>query len=117
MADELRLTEEERILEHLERPPEHGGRRGRRLMTALIAIAAVLGFCIVLVYAYKMGQQDRSPAAPPIIKAQEGPEKVRPETPGGMNVPDRDKEIFSRLEWREQPDRVERLLPPPDKPM
>jgi cell division septation protein DedD len=117
MADELRLTEEERIVEHLERPPERGGRRGRRLMTALIAIAAVLGFGVVLVYAYKMGQQDGSPAAPPIIKAQEGPEKVRPETPGGMKVPDRDKEIFSRLESREQPDRVERLLPPPDKPM
>ncbi len=117
MADEVRLTEEDRIVEQGERPPARSGRRGRRLMTALIAIAAVLGFGVVLVYAYKKGHDDGSTNVPPIIKAQEGPEKVRPETPGGMKVPDRDKEIFSRLESREQPDRVERLLPPPDKPM
>ncbi len=114
MPDEVRRIEEEIIIERSEYLSERGG---RRLLSALIAIAAVLGFAVVLVYAYWLGQEDGSAAAPLIIKAHKGPEKIRPETPGGMKVPDRDKEVFSRLDSREQHDRVERLLPPPDKPL
>lgn len=98
-------------------PPEHRPRTGRRILTALVAIAALLGFGVVLVYAYNKGRQDGAPDTPPIIRAKEGPVKVRPDNPGGMKVPDRDKEVFSRLEPGKDAERVERLLPPPEKPM
>ena len=117
MADEFRPDDDDRILTRSNPVRERHGRRGRRVMTALIAVAAVLGFGVILLYAYNKGKQDAGSGAPPVIQAQEGMTKVRPETPGGMNVPDRDKEIFSRLETGDRPDNVERLLPPPDKPV
>jgi len=86
-------------------------------MTALVAVAAVLGFGVVLVYAYNKGRQDGTGKVPPVIQAQEGPSKIRPDNPGGMKVPNQDKEVFSRLENDKQAGKVERLLPAPEKPM
>ena len=86
-------------------------------MTGLVAVAAVLGFGVVLVYAYNKGKQDSSDKTPPVIAAKEGPSKIRPESPGGMKVPNQDKEVFNRLEADKQTGGVERLLPPPEKPM
>ena len=91
--------------------------RSRRLMGALAAVAVVCGVGAMMLYAYNKGRQHGAAGEPPIIRAQEGPIKVRPEEPGGMTVPDRDKEVFTRLETGERPANVERLLPPPDNPV
>ena len=91
--------------------------RSRRLMGTLAAVAVVCGVGAMMVYAYNKGRQHGAAGEPPIIRAQEGPIKVRPEEPGGMTVPDRDKEVFTRLETGERPANVERLLPPPDSPV
>ena len=117
MADEFRPDEEDRIVPPEYAEPERYGRRGRRIMTGLVAVAAVLGFGVVLVYAYNKGREDGTSKVPPVIQAQEGPTKVRPDSPGGMKVPNRDKEVFSRLETEKPEGRVERLLPVPEKPM
>ena len=63
----------------------------------------------------------------PLIKADPGPIKVRPESPGGLRVPDRDKLVYDRIQGKppkggegEGPseDRgPERLLPPPEQPL
>lgn len=53
----------------------------------------------------------------PIVRADITPIKVRPENPGGMDVPNRDKTIYEQLgpaDAREG--KVERLLPPPEEP-
>ena len=117
MSDNFRPGDVDRIA-----PAEPSGsisdnRRARQLMTGLFAVAALLGFGVVLVYAYNKGKQDGTANVPPIIKAQEGPSKIRPENPGGMKVPNQDKEVFSRLENGKSIGGVERLLPPPEKPM
>ena len=91
--------------------------RSRRLMAALVAVAVVCGVVVMLVYAYNKGRQHGAAGEPPIVRAQKGPIKVRPEEPGGMTVPDRDKEVFTRLETGNKPVNVERLLPPPDNPV
>ena len=118
MADDFRSVESDRTdLREAAMDVSHHSRRGRHIMTALVAIAAVLGFCVVILYAYNKGRQAAETKVPPVIQAQEGPVKVRPESPGGMKVPNRDKEVFTRLEAEKQPERVERLLPPPEKPM
>ncbi len=49
----------------------------------------------------------------PLIRADFGPVKVRPEKPGGMEVPDRDKLVYQRMQSGAPEPRVERLLPPP----
>lgn len=53
----------------------------------------------------------------PIVRADEEPYKVQPEQPGGLDIPNRDKLIYGRLRGQEQPGRVERLIPAPERPM
>jgi hypothetical protein len=48
----------------------------------------------------------------PLIREDARPTKVKPEKPGGMEVPDRDKLIYTQKRAT-----VEHLLPPPEKPM
>ena len=53
----------------------------------------------------------------PLIMADKGPVKVRPISPGGMEVPDRDKLVYDRMQGNGERPRVERLLPPPETPL
>jgi len=117
MADDFRPDVDDRIVPPEQDEPASYNRRGKRVMTGLVAVAAVLGFGVVLVYAYNKGKQDGPGKVPPVIQAEEGPSKIRPENPGGMKVPNRDKEVFNRLETDNKSSTVERLLPPPEKPM
>jgi len=57
------------------------------------------------------------PSAPPLIRADDGPIKIRPEDPGGMAVPDQDKLIYQTLNGGLVEETVERLLPPPEEPL
>ncbi len=62
----------------------------------------------------------------PLVKADPGPAKVRPENPGGLRVPDRDKLVYDRIQGKSggpgqqggPPEKgAERLLPPPEQPL
>lgn len=57
----------------------------------------------------------------PLVRAAPGPVKVRPENPGGLRVPDRDKLVYDRIQGgnggSEAPRGPERLLPPPEQPL
>jgi cell division septation protein DedD len=70
-------------------------------------------------FAYKAGERRGAEGVAPVIVAGSGPDKVRPDQPGGMDVPNRDKQIYERLnsDRGQQPARVERLLPGPEAPM
>jgi cell division septation protein DedD len=57
------------------------------------------------------------PSAPRLIRADDGPIKIRPEDPGGMAVPDQDKLIYQSLNGGLVEETVERLLPPPEEPL
>ena len=48
----------------------------------------------------------------PLIRADTRPMRVKPENPGGMQIPDRDMLIYGQ-----QRPQVEHLLPPPEQPM
>lgn len=117
MADGLLPTDQDRqAQEEMPRKPQNG-RYGRRVMQALLSVALCLGVGAAVLYAYNKGREAGESKLPPIIQAQEGPTKVRPENPGGMQVPYQDKEVFTRLTAEKQPDHVERLLPPPEQPI
>ncbi|MFQ5765475.1 MAG: SPOR domain-containing protein [Rhodospirillales bacterium] len=57
----------------------------------------------------------------PLVKAAAGPVKVRPENPGGLKVPDRDKLVYDRIggasDGKGAARGPERLLPPPEQPL
>ena len=91
---------------------------GLRLpMIALIAIGAVAAFGTSIWYAYQYGVNQQVAANPPLIKADPGPTKLKPDDPGGMAVPDRDKLVYDRVTDSPPEPRTERLLPPPEEPL
>ncbi len=53
----------------------------------------------------------------PLIQADSRPYKVRPDDPGGLQIPNRDKLVYDRLTGEERPAPVERLLPAPERPL
>ncbi len=95
------------------RPPA----ASRLPVIALIAVGAVFAFGTSIWYAYQYGVNQQVAANPPLIKAEPGPTKLKPDDPGGMEVPDRDKLVYDRVTGTPSEPRTERLLPPADQPM
>lgn len=79
------------------------------------ALGVLAAFAAGIWYAY-VNADDARFQSPPLIKAPQEPVKVRPENPGGLQVPDRDKLVLKSIEGQEEP-KVEKLLPPPERPM
>ncbi|MFM8799799.1 MAG: hypothetical protein ACKOEE_04460, partial [Tagaea sp.] len=108
-----------------------GGRRWGRWIAFLFVFAAVVGFGSLLAHIYletRDGGVD--PAALPVVRADNRPMKIRPDTPGGIEVPFQDKEIFDRVGQQASGVRdgqtaaqqgagrgPERLLPGPEQPL
>ena len=91
-------------------------RKLQRYLPVAAAVVAIGSFGAITWYAYNQGVLEGSEVAAPLIKPK-GPLKIPPESPGGVEVPNRDKFVYSQLENREIDDRkVERLLPPPEQP-
>jgi hypothetical protein len=90
--------------------------RFRGLVASLVAFVVMGVFAGGLWFAYQQGLKHAGiitgAADVPLIRADERPTKVKPEKPGGMEVPDRDKLIYTQKRAA-----VEHLLPPPEKPM
>ncbi|NQU55910.1 MAG: SPOR domain-containing protein [Rhodospirillales bacterium] len=88
-------------------------RRGTWLMLLTVLIGAVAGAGW-----YYYGEQMMAGEGDelPVIRAAEGPVKIRPKTPGGMAIPDRDKLVYDRMNGDAPEPRIERLLPLPEMP-
>lgn len=99
---------------------ENDGPAGRRrpLAAAVGAVLAFAAFAALLVYrAYEDGRGRGPGAAPVVIAPEPGPYKMRPETPGGMAVPDRDKEVYDTIAAAPPGRGGERFAPGPERPM
>ena len=119
------MPERPRMIEEGDRPgppplmsEEKTKGRGLTILAATLAVAAFAG---IVWYAYDQGRRIGSETAAPMIKADTAPTKVRPDSPGGMEVPHQDKLVLDDLgSGRGTPNgesRVERLLPPPETPL
>jgi outer membrane biosynthesis protein TonB len=90
--------------------------RRNRWLAAVVALAALTGFAGIAWYATSKGRQNPGAVAP-LITAERDPVKERPVEPGGMEVPNRNLQVFNRMNPDAQPQRVERLLPPAEAPV
>jgi cell division septation protein DedD len=92
------------------------GPRFRGLLAGFVVLLVIGVFVGGLWFAYQQGLRHggaiTGAADVPLIRADERPTKMKPENPGGMVVPDRDKLIYTQKRTA-----VEHLLPPPEKPM
>ncbi|MDF1733890.1 MAG: SPOR domain-containing protein [Minwuia sp.] len=90
-----------------------------RLIAGFVVLMALAAFVVVMWFVFQEDQADGrigSGTAIPVVRAPDGPDRQRPENPGGAEVPDRDKsvfETFNKVE-DERTETVERLLPPPE---
>lgn len=111
----------ERTLAELE-SEETGSTKRRKqlgLLPILVGVVALAGFGGILYYVYDTGVREGSEVAAPIL-IPEGPVKIKPEDPGGLDVPHRDKTVYSVVENGGEgvpAAEVETLLPPPEDPM
>lgn len=95
---------------------ETGDEAGRGRMVLLLAVVFVIAAAALLYVVFQQGVRTGGRNAPPVIVADSGPEKIKPEDPGGLDVPHQDKTVYDRVSG-ESADRVERLLPEPEEPV
>ena len=102
---------------------QDGAREGRaprwlrKLLSGTVGVAALVAFGGLLLHAYGESQSSASGRTPALIEADPGPFKVKPDSPGGRAVPDRDKRIYDRFAAAPPERSPERLLPPPEVPL
>ena len=92
-------------------PKRRRGVRSAVIVTVLLFI--VVGAWAIWGEYLTGGSSDRIP----VVRAPSGPIKVRPDSPGGINIPNRDKLVYDRLEKKPPERRAETLLPQPEKPL
>ena len=100
------------------RPDGVGRRRWLRgFVSGTVGVLALVGSAGLLLHAYSEARSSAGGRAELLIKAEPGPFKVKPESPGGRTVPDRDKKIYDRIQAKPAGEPVERLLPEPEAPL
>jgi hypothetical protein len=116
MSYQLGSVGSDQRAEAFDQPAEREARpRSRAALAAVVALIVMGIFAGGLWFAYVQGLRHANAggsADVPLIRADERPTKVKPEKPGGMEIPDRDKLIYTQKRAA-----VEHLLPPPEKPM
>ncbi|EWY40383.1 hypothetical protein N825_36115, partial [Skermanella stibiiresistens SB22] len=101
-------------------PDARPSRGRRRLLAPILAAVGLMLFFAIVWFTYNSGQDGTTEGGMPLIKADGTPTKLRPDQPGGMNVPHQDKLIYDRLKAENgntETAAVERLLPPPESPL
>jgi cell division protein FtsN len=87
------------------------------VLPILIAAAALVCVAGVIFVGYSWFFAGNKDSAVPVVQAADDPVKVKPASPGGLEVPYQDKLVLNQegSETDKQP-AVERLLPPPETP-
>lgn len=90
---------------------------GLRFLVMGGAIAALGIFAGFLWYGYSQSKDANDGLTPPTIKADAGPTKVKPDTPGGLDIPHQDKTVYNRMDVGAKDGEPKDLLAAPESPM
>lgn len=97
-------------------PVDPSARRPKAWLVAAAALPVIaLGAVTWIVYDAVMGEP--SGGAVPYIMAEPGPEKVRPQQEGGLEVPNQDIRVYNELNGSPALPEAEVLLPAPEIPV
>ncbi|MBO6949571.1 MAG: SPOR domain-containing protein [Rhodospirillales bacterium] len=88
-----------------------------KLLAVLVCVTLILGGVWIGFGERIMAMFGPSDGDVPVIAADPAPIKVRPENPGGMQVPNQGRLVYGVVDGSSTQPRVERLLPSPEKPV
>lgn len=93
-----------------------------RLIAGFVLLVAVMAFALVAWFGFRDDGDAQTAAggqAVPIVRAPDGPDREKPEDPGGVDVPDRDKQVYDTFKPAAERGEmtVERLLPAVEAPL
>jgi len=88
-----------------------------KMLVALVGLTLVLGGVWIGFGDRIMDMVSPADGDVPVIAADPSPIKVRPENPGGMQVPNQGRLVYGVVDGSSTQPRVERLLPSPEKPV
>jgi hypothetical protein len=91
-----------------------------RMTIIAASIFVIVAFALIIWQVYS-GGDSQGGGEVPLVKAEDGPLKVKPEQPGGMEIPDRDKLVYNSMAGNEADSEQAHLRPGPealmDKPV
>jgi hypothetical protein len=90
--------------------------RRRSIWPSIAVAAAAAAFGGVIWFAYQSGKTGNN-GVPPLVKADTSPIKVKPDNPGGAEIPFQDSTVYDRLDANGQKPVVEKLLPENEAPV
>lgn len=90
---------------------------GPSFRSHLIALGVFISILAVILTGFFMFGDDKTDEEIITITATPTPVKIRPEQPGGMPIPDQDKQIYSLMQSNRTEPKVEALFPEPEKPV
>lgn len=96
---------------------EREERRGRPVVRLALAALLLVAFAGIVWWAYRSGTSGEAEQPVPLVEAEPGAEKVRPESEGGLQVPNQDRLVYDQIDGGAPEPQVERLLPPPEDPL
>ncbi len=96
---------------------EASGRRRSSVWPSIAVVAAAAAFGGVIWFAYQNGKTPSHSGPPPLVKADSGPVKVKPDQPGGQEIPFQDSSVYDRPGQNGQKPPVEKLAPPTEAPV
>lgn len=111
------LSDDLAALDDLQEEAKRPVRRPTALIVPiLITMIVMTGGVTIAWYSYNAGVKEGSEGAAPLLKPK-GPMKVAPENPGGTQIRHKDITIYQSLQDEQKESKVERILPPPERPL
>ena len=99
-------------------PLESSSSSGRGMLMGIAAAIILASAGVAAFFYFDVTNDGEAGAGPvPLILPPSGEVKSRPENPGGMAVPDRDKLVYGRIDGTANAPKFEQLLPPPETPL
>jgi cell division protein FtsN len=111
LSDDLAALDE--LQDEVSRPPR---RPTTLIVPILITMIVMTGGVTIAWYSYNAGVKEGSEGAAPLLKP-DGPMKVAPDSPGGTQIPHKKLTIYESLNENSKESKVERILPPPERPL
>lgn len=109
------LPDEDLLDKHF--PDDQNGRNKARSIFGIVAIVLTVIFVIGIGMFYFMAGKAPSSEELPVIAENNPPERVKPDDPGGMDIPHQDTTVYDRVATEQSAAEPEKLLPAPEEPV